>query len=283
VVEIEADATTSKGLREDFQTLLVDAEDMLKKMEASLAAARDIQNAAVTGGTTSTTLETLFPKISISDSFFQVSPDSIMDRLRMLNIRKEAEEEKEFSPVRAVKRFFLYFKTNIWYITLICGGILGGSVLSNFYIDEPSALIKIFYFIVGAALFPFALALGLVSPPYRHSYLIPLVEIGVQPAVAAASTPDAPPAPPDVQKGGAEVEAPSNAAADAVTVDQNSVGWFESLYKYEPVTQAVLDLRLNDTKRRMQVASGVSLLATAGVMYWNDFFTYLINGEASSA
>jgi hypothetical protein len=281
VKEIEADSTTSSGLREEYRTLLVDAEDNLKKMEVALAAAREVQVAAVKEGfqaaagatDTQSVLSTLFPKIPMSPSFFETSPATILDRLEVLDLKKQDEESKVFSIARAVKRWSILVNRILWFITICIGSLLGGIMLTNFYVDEPFWGIKIFYFLVGAVLYPFVLLASVIKPPFYHSYLIPLVEIG-----APAPAPPAPtPTQQNVQKGGAEDIQPNTAA---LTVENPSIGWFQSLYSYEPVTQAAIDIRLNSTKWPMRVAAIFGLVTSGSMMYWNGFFEYIINGEA---
>jgi len=53
--------------------------------------------------------------------------------------------------------------------------IFGGIVVSNTYIEE-SFLIRVFYFIYGAALFPISLIYGIFYTPTWHSALFPLFE-----------------------------------------------------------------------------------------------------------
>jgi hypothetical protein len=285
VVEIEGDSTTSPKLREKYQALLLDAENMLTKLEVGLAAAREAQGAIAaaalkegfqsaqqllgaeaTGqtGDPESILTALFPKVPMSASFFQTSSTTILDRLRILDLEKEEEEQKVFSPVRALKRWAIQVKRIFWFAFLCVGGLIGGIILSNFYFDEPFWAIKIFYFLVGVVAFPFVFLLGLIAPPYWHSILIPLVEfVGTE----------------GVQTGGGD-EVEMRAPEAAVVVQQPSIGWFQSLYSYEPVREGAIGLRLNSTKTPMRFVSGLGLLATGGMMYWNDFFKYLTNGEA---
>ena len=305
IKEVEDDSTTSPALREKYQGLLLEAEQMISKMEVALAAAREAQAAAVTEGFRAATaaakkegfqsadellgvtatsqtgdaesiLGALFPKIPMSASFFETSPTTILDRLRLLDLEKEEEEAKTFSPVRALKRWAIKVKRIFWFAFLCIGGLIGGVILSNFYIDEPFWGIKIFYFLVGVVLFPFMFLLGLIAPPYWHSTLIPLVEVGGAAAEPQTSGAD-PKSTPEIQ---GSTPAAAAAAAGATVVENPSIGWFQSLYSYEPVTRAAIDNRLAPTKTPMRVVSGVGLIATAGMMLWNDFFKYLAEGEA---
>jgi hypothetical protein len=256
--EIEADSTTSKGLKDKYQLLLADAEAMYKTIEGALEAAKEVQQAAIKEGFQEGGTPTPGPTLKVADSLFQETPDSILDRLQRLNLEKEAEEEKTFDVRRATRRFFLYFKKTFWYVSLAFAAMFGGMILSNFYIDEPFWAIKIYYFLIGAALFPLTLLLGVIAPPYMHSLLIPLVENS---AIAPVSTP-----PP--MQGGAPIPLPLPAP----------IGFLESIYTYEKITPAAIDLRLSPTKSSRRISALITSVAMAGIMYWNDFFTYLSIG-----
>lgn len=55
--------------------------------------------------------------------------------------------------------------------------VLGGTIASHYVIDKPLAY-RLYYFVYGAALFPFSLAYGAVSPTYWRSTIFPLFEKG---------------------------------------------------------------------------------------------------------
>lgn len=271
VREVEADPSTSKALKEKFQLLLIDAETMYKTIEVAIAAAKEVQEVAIkegfqaAGTALQQNLNTALPNVQISDSVFQESPDSVLDRLQRLNLEKEAEEEKTFDIRRATRRFFLYFKNTFWYISLVFASLVGGMILSNFYVEEPFWAIKIYYFLIGAVLFPISLLIGVVSPPPMYSYLIPLVEVGGEVNV------------PQPMKGGADSTTPSLNPLVSM-LNQRPLGVLEATYKYEKITQASMDLRLNPTRSTIRVVSIATSIAVAGIMYWNDFFTYLAKG-----
>ena len=84
------------------------------------------------------------------------------------------------------RRIWNRLRSAMPYITIvfiILGAILGGIILANKNVSEPFWLLKIYYFVYGAALFPISLMTGAYSPPEWKSGLIPIQFI-------------APPAPP---------------------------------------------------------------------------------------
>jgi len=60
-------------------------------------------------------------------------------------------------------------------ISVISAFIFGGVVMSNVYVNEP-LLLRLFYFVYGAALFPFSLLYGIINTPTWHAAVFPLVE-----------------------------------------------------------------------------------------------------------
>ncbi len=99
--------------------------------------------------------------------------DVVLDTLSRLNDEKEAEENKTFNIERAVSRGKKYVRLGIGILTVAIAAILGGIVLSNTFALEAFFLIKLFYFVYGAAFFPASLLYGIARPPVWQASLFP--------------------------------------------------------------------------------------------------------------
>jgi hypothetical protein len=107
------------------------------------------------------------------------------------------------------RRLWNRLRSAMPYITIvfvILGAILGGIILANKNVSEPFWLLKIYYFVYGAGLFPISLMTGAYSPPEWKSGLIPIQLVTPPPPLSEPSGP-APepipvPPPPPVSLGG---------------------------------------------------------------------------------
>jgi hypothetical protein len=63
------------------------------------------------------------------------------------------------------------------FFLILTAVLLGGSVAANLFIDRSPAY-RLYYFIYGAAFFPFTLLYALFNPPYWRSTLFPMVQRG---------------------------------------------------------------------------------------------------------
>ena len=102
------------------------------------------------------------------------------------------------------RRLWNRLRSAMPYITIvfvILGAILGGIILANKNVSEPFWLLKIYYFVYGAALFPISLMSGAYSPPEWKSGLIPM-QLVIPPAPLLPSGPAPEPIPPLGSLGG---------------------------------------------------------------------------------
>lgn len=103
------------------------------------------------------------------------TPDQLNDTLDDLNTQKDAEDNVAFNWTRYMKRVMRYVMYLLFIISIVAGVLLGGVITSNMFADDYFWGIKLFYFIYGAALFPFPIIYAtFVSTPYWVSTLIPL-------------------------------------------------------------------------------------------------------------
>jgi len=101
--------------------------------------------------------------------------DQLNDTLDELNTLKDTEENAAFNWTRYMKRVMRYVMYLLFIISITGGALLGGIITSNMFADDYFWGIKLFYFIYGAALFPFPILYAtFVSTPYWVSTLIPL-------------------------------------------------------------------------------------------------------------
>lgn len=63
------------------------------------------------------------------------------------------------------------------FIVILTAVILGGSVAANIFIDT-TLVYRLYYFVYGAAFFPFTLLYALYNPPYWRSTIFPWVQRG---------------------------------------------------------------------------------------------------------
>jgi len=103
------------------------------------------------------------------------TPDQLNDTLDDLNTLKDVEENAAFNWTRYMKRVMRYVMYLLFIISIAGGVLLGGVITSNIFADDYFWGIKLFYFIYGAALFPFPILYAtFVSTPFWVSTLIPL-------------------------------------------------------------------------------------------------------------
>jgi len=174
---VKADKTTSPELLAKFTDLLVRA------------------NASLTTAKKQTITKEGFQSPASTATPIQETADDLLAALDDLNALKDAEENKTFDWKRfgrKVLRVTMYF---LFIISSVTGALLGGIVLSNNYAADYFWAIKLYYFVFGAALFPFSLAFGSAWTPLWLARIAPLVSLvpreipssAVQP-VAAAKT-----------------------------------------------------------------------------------------------
>lgn len=63
------------------------------------------------------------------------------------------------------------------FFLMVTAVLLGGSIAANIFVDK-TLVYRLYYFVYGAALFPFTLLYGLFDPPYWRSTLFPWVQRG---------------------------------------------------------------------------------------------------------
>ena len=137
------------------------------------------------------------------DSKEYKTAEELTDILDDLNTLKDVEENAAFNWTRYMKRVMRYVMYLLFIISITAGVLLGGMITSNIFADDYFWGIKLFYFIYGAALFPFPIIYAtFVSTPYWVSTLIPLKSLvprtipKIDPStVKATKAPAAPAAP----------------------------------------------------------------------------------------
>jgi len=107
------------------------------------------------------------------------STASYQDRLDALDGKKEIEEGDAPSFKRIMRRFtswwYLYVYPVFIVLVIIASMILGGTIMSNAYLEAEQGYLpnRIFYFVYGALGFPLSIAYGCVKPPFWVSGLFP--------------------------------------------------------------------------------------------------------------
>ena len=139
--------------------------------------------------------------------------DQYLDELDELNTKKDVEEKKEFNWSRLFNKMFAWFMYLLMITSVVVGFILGGIIMSNSFAEDEFWLIKVFYFIYGAAFFPLSVSMGAINPPYWVSTLIPLTPVAGAPVAQAAPPAARAPAAPAPAPAAPAAAAPAPAAA----------------------------------------------------------------------
>jgi hypothetical protein len=162
VTEVQADTTTSPGLLTSYKKLLTNSQLSLSSAQKKLVFLKTKKEGFQSMPTPA------------AAEVAMLTADEILYELSILNSQKEDEEDKEFSWGRFGSRVWATVVTVLFYVSVSIGGLLGGIVLSNTFMDSGYWGTRIFYFIYGVALFPIILLYGLIKPPIWRSTIIPL-------------------------------------------------------------------------------------------------------------
>ena len=100
--------------------------------------------------------------------------EALQSALQGLQSQRQAIENKESSGgVRAARQALKWAAFAVIMICIFVAALLGGSVLSNAYVEEVFWGIRLYYFIYGFLFFPLSLLYGAIRPPVWQSTLIP--------------------------------------------------------------------------------------------------------------
>lgn len=168
VTEVRADKSTSSELLSQYNDLLRDARAAVKTLIDSPPVYKS--ESELSGSTSGSSASYIIPTV--------LSADSIQSSLDDLNDKKEQEEGSGFSLTRLYMRFqrmYKSFYTPLFYIIVFFSAILGGIIVSNAYaeVESGAVLNRLFYFIYGMILYPFALVYSCI-PGLPTSILKPL-------------------------------------------------------------------------------------------------------------
>ncbi len=168
--ELQGDKNISQQLLGKYRDLLEVAKTSKDELKKSLdaAAAASLKPKEGFQDATTPVPPTILPPATMK------TPRQIMAELEALNYQKEAEEDKEFDAWRFASRIGRQYARFSAYCFCIVGAVLGGIVAANHFVGEAFWAIKLYYFVYGAALFPFTLVFGVIKTPYWHANLAPL-------------------------------------------------------------------------------------------------------------
>lgn len=167
VTQVVADNDYSKETKASFNTLKDDVAAAMKTLtDGQTDFVRQNLNASQgTGGSGSSTLPTFagIPETTSVEEF----------QLRLDTLNSQADGEKgAYNPSVWWKNWMTWFKIYVWPSVVVCivvfSMILGGSIMSNMYLETEKEWIgnRLFYFVYGAIAFPISLMVGCVKPPY---------------------------------------------------------------------------------------------------------------------
>lgn len=165
VVEVNADKTTSPELFASYKKLRTDSQLSLLAAQKKLTFLKTKKEGFQSMST---------PAAAAAAEQEMLTADEILSQLGILNLQKEDEEDKEFSWGRFGGRIWGTILNVLFYVSVSIGGLLGGIVLSNTFMDSGYWGTRIFYFIYGVAIFPVILLYGLIKPPIWRSTILPL-------------------------------------------------------------------------------------------------------------
>jgi hypothetical protein len=89
------------------------------------------------------------------------------------NEREDIVNKTSTWATRFMKRGIYWTVFGFMILTLVVSALLGGSVLSNAYINESFWGIRLYYFVYGVLGFPLSLLYGAIRPPVWQSTLLP--------------------------------------------------------------------------------------------------------------
>jgi len=167
VTQVVADNDYSKEVKTSFNTLKDDVAAAMKTLTDGQAdfVRQNLNASQGTDGSGSSTLPTFagIPETTSIEEF----------QLRLDTLNSQADGEKgAYNPSVWWKNWMTWFKIYVWPSVVVCivvfSMILGGSIMSNMYLEVEKEWIgnRLFYFVYGAIAFPISLMVGCVKPPY---------------------------------------------------------------------------------------------------------------------
>lgn len=254
--EVEDDSTTSKGLLEKYRDLRTRSKEMLETVKTNIQKAKEakaklkaeaeakalaeatlkkegFQSAAATTPAAAAT-----PAASTTTSFFALTPKDALRELELLDLEKQAEEDKEFNIRRAAARTAAAWRTALVTAAIVIGGIVGGIITANAYIGERFWALKLYYFIYGAVFFPASLLYALIRPPFWQATFIPFYQR----------------------------QGPTTASIA------------EWLFSYEPINQDSFIRRISGSRTRLRILAGLVLAGCGTLAGVYRLDQYLVKG-----
>lgn len=167
VTQVVADNDYSKEVKTSFNTLKDDVAAAMKILTDGQAdfVRQNLNASQGIGDSGSSTVPTFagIPETTSVEEF----------QLRLDTLNSQADGEKgAYNPSVWWKNWMTWFKIYVWPSVVVCivvfSMILGGSIMSNMYLEVEKEWIgnRLFYFVYGAIAFPISLMVGCVKPPY---------------------------------------------------------------------------------------------------------------------
>jgi hypothetical protein len=146
---VEGDTTLPADLAASLKALDEKAQAALKATQEAVAAKKDPAATVETG-------------------------ETLEGSLQGLQSQRQTIENKESSGgVRGAREALKWGAFAVMMICMFAAALLGGSVLSNAFVDESFLGIRLYYFVYGFLFFPLSLLYGAIRPPVWQATLIP--------------------------------------------------------------------------------------------------------------
>jgi len=247
VAEVKKDTVAPDTLKNDYDKLLLDAENAVKS-------AND-------------------PKYPIREKFYELKK-----RFAELNAQKDEVGNKVFNWERFYKRIFGIMMNGIAMISIATGILFGGIVMSNAFADEYFWGIRLFYFIYGAVLFPLSMIYGIYKKPYWVAGFFPIYKVSFVGAPGPLST-EVESVAPQAQKAPTASEVTEMVKANVKKISQSGGGpptLTERLFNYSVVRDDIVSVQQTANQTLLQRICYSELFALALVTLY-----YGINTETA--